>query len=57
MNGNSLKTMKKGEKGFFALADFYGGGGHVKASGAPMDNSLKKEVIKMILNDYSMFNK
>ena len=27
MNGNSLKTMKKGEKGFFALADFYGGGG------------------------------
>ena len=27
MKGNSLKTMKKGEKGFFALADFYGGGG------------------------------
>lgn len=27
MKSNSLKTMKKGEKGFFALADFYGGGG------------------------------
>ena len=26
MKGNSLKTMKKGEKGFFALADFDGGG-------------------------------
>ena len=24
---NYTKTMKKGEKGFFALADFYGGGG------------------------------
>ena len=24
---NSNKTMKKGERGFFALADFYGGGG------------------------------
>ena len=24
---NNVKTMKKGEKGFFALADFYGGGG------------------------------
>ena len=27
MNTNSTKTMKKGEKGFFAAADFYGGGG------------------------------
>lgn len=24
---NQTKTMKKGEKLFFALADFYGGGG------------------------------
>ena len=24
---NSTKTMRKGERGFFALADFYGGGG------------------------------
>ena len=39
------------------IASIYGGGGHVKASGAPMDNSLKKEVIKLILNDYTMFDK
>ena len=38
------------------IASIYGGGGHVKASGAPMDNSLKKEVIKLILKDKNMFN-
>lgn len=38
------------------FASIYGGGGHVKASGAPMDNSLKKEVIKLILKDNKMFN-
>ena len=39
------------------IATIYGGGGHIKASGAPMDNSLKREVIKMILKDKNMFNK
>lgn len=39
------------------IATIYGGGGHVKASGAPMDNSLKKEIIKIILEDNNMFNK
>ena len=38
------------------IASIYGGGGHIKASGAPMDNTLKKEVIKLILRDYAMFN-
>ena len=38
------------------IASIYGGGGHIKASGAPMDNALKKEVIKLILKDYAMFN-
>ena len=27
MQSNSIKSMKKGERGFFAFADFYGGGG------------------------------
>ena len=27
MKNTSEKTMRRGEKGFFALADFYGGGG------------------------------
>lgn len=39
------------------IATIYGGGGHVKASGAPMDNTLKKEVIKLILKDKTMFSK
>jgi len=39
------------------IATIYGGGGHIKASGAPMDNSLKREVIKFILKDKDMFNK
>ena len=39
------------------IATIYGGGGHVKASGAPMDNSLKREVLKLILKDKDMFNK
>lgn len=39
------------------IATIYGGGGHVKASGAPMDNSLKREIIKFILKDKNMFNK
>lgn len=38
------------------VAKIYGGGGHVKASGAPMDNKLKKEVIKLILNNKNLFN-
>lgn len=38
------------------IASIYGGGGHIKASGAPMDNSLKREVIKLILKDKNMFN-
>lgn len=39
------------------IAAVFGGGGHVKASGAPMDNSLKREVLKLILNDKNLFNK
>ena len=38
------------------IASIYGGGGHKKASGAPMDNSLKREVIKLILNNDDLFN-
>lgn len=38
------------------IASVYGGGGHIKASGAPMDNSLKREVIKLILKDNKMFD-
>ncbi len=38
------------------IAAIYGGGGHVKAAGAPMDNKLKKEVIKLILNNYTLFD-
>lgn len=38
------------------IAKVYGGGGHVKASGAPMDNSLKREVLKLILNNKNLFN-
>lgn len=39
------------------IATIYGGGGHVKASGAPLDNSIKREVIKLLLKDKNMFNK
>lgn len=39
------------------IATVFGGGGHVKASGAPLDNSIKREVIKLLLNDKNMFNK
>ena len=38
------------------IASVYGGGGHIKASGSPMDNNLKKEVIKLIFKDYAMFD-
>jgi nanoRNase/pAp phosphatase (c-di-AMP/oligoRNAs hydrolase) len=38
------------------IASVYGGGGHIKASGSPMDNTLKKEVIKLIFKDYAMFD-
>ena len=38
------------------IASIYGGGGHIKASGAPMDNSLKREVLELILKDNNMFN-
>jgi len=37
------------------VAKIYGGGGHVKASGAPLDNSFKKEVIKFLLNNQNLF--
>ena len=37
------------------IAQIYGGGGHVKASGAPMDNSLKREVIQLILDNQDLF--
>ena len=37
------------------VASIYGGGGHAKASGAPLDNSIKKEVIKILLDDKNMF--
>jgi oligoribonuclease NrnB/cAMP/cGMP phosphodiesterase (DHH superfamily) len=39
------------------IATIYGGGGHVKASGAPLDNTIKRKVIKILLNDKHMFNK
>lgn len=39
------------------IATIYGGGGHVKASGAPLDNAIKRKVIKILLNDKHMFNK
>lgn len=39
------------------IASVYGGGGHIKAAGAPMDNNLKREVIKLILNDKNIFNR
>ena len=39
------------------IAKVYGGGGHFKASGAPLDNSLKREVVKLIMNDKNMFNR
>ena len=32
MKNNSTKTMKRGERGFFAFADFYGGGGQALIS-------------------------
>ena len=38
------------------IATVFGGGGHVKSSGAPMFNNLKREVIKLIMNDKNMFN-
>ena len=38
------------------IASVFGGGGHFKASGAPLDNSLKKEIIKYIFNDDNLFN-
>ena len=38
------------------IASVFGGGGHIKASGCPMDNSLKKEVIKLIFEEYTIFN-
>lgn len=38
------------------IASIYGGGGHFKASGCPMDNALKKEVIQLIFKEYAMFN-
>lgn len=53
--GISFRSVKD-EINVAEIASFYGGGGHIKASGAPMDNNLKKEVIKLIMKDYAMFN-
>jgi oligoribonuclease NrnB/cAMP/cGMP phosphodiesterase (DHH superfamily) len=39
------------------IATIYGGGGHIKAAGAPLDNSIKREVIKLLLNNNDIFNK
>ena len=53
--GISFRSVKE-DVNVAEIASIYGGGGHIKASGAPMDNTLKKEVIKLIFNDYAMFN-
>ena len=53
--GISFRSIKD-EINVAEIASIYGGGGHFKASGAPMDNILKKEIIKSIFNDYDMFN-
>ena len=53
--GISFRCVKD-DINLYEIASIYGGGGHAKASGAPMDNNLKREVIKFILKDYAMFN-
>lgn len=53
--GISFRSVKD-EINVAEIASVYGGGGHFKASGCPMDNSLKKEVIKLIFKEYAMFN-
>jgi len=39
------------------IAKVFGGGGHKKAAGAPMDNILKKEVLELILKNDIRFNR
>lgn len=53
--GISFRSVKD-EVNVAEIASVYGGGGHIKASGCPMDNALKKEVIKLIFKEYAMFN-
>ena len=53
--GISFRSVKD-EINVAEIASVYGGGGHFKASGCPMDNNLKKEVIKLIFKEYAMFN-
>ena len=53
--GISFRSVKD-EINVAEIASIYGGGGHVKASGAPMDNSLKKEVLALILKDNNLFD-
>ena len=53
--GISFRCVKD-DINLYEIASIYGGGGHAKASGAPMDNNLKREVIKLILKDYAMFD-
>ncbi len=52
--GLSFRCVKDGID-LSQYASVYGGGGHIKASGAPLDNTLKREVIKQILNDDNIF--
>ena len=52
--GLSFRCIKDGID-LSQFASVYGGGGHIKAAGAPLDNALKREVIKLILNDENMF--
>jgi len=52
--GISFRT-NKDDVNVAEIASVFGGGGHIKASGCPMDNSLKKEVIKLIFNNDAMF--
>lgn len=52
--GISFRT-NKDDVNVADIAAIYGGGGHIKASGCPMDNNLKKEIIKSIFNDFDMF--
>lgn len=54
--GLSFRSYKK-DVNVGEIASIYGGGGHINSSGASMDNSLKREVIKLIMNDKNMFNR
>ena len=56
INFIKLLNEKINKLGVGKIATIYGGGGHIKASGAPMDNSLKREVLKLILNNKNLFS-